>query len=160
MMRLFINNLNKIMEIIHRITGEVICESEKLSVKELAEQNKAALEDADLSGANLNGAALEGANLTGADLRAVDLRGAALDGAIFGKSKEFKSSQENPKIVADYEKKILELEEQIKCSPENLRLREKIELAKKFIGQVAEDHQGTMTGTAAKHFLFNYENNT
>ena len=121
------------MEIIHRITGEIICESENLSVKELAEQNKSNLSDADLSGADLKGANLEGAHLRGAHLEWAHLEGA------------HQTTLDN----------LISLQEK-----ENLRLREKIELAKKFIGQVAEDHQGTMTGTAAKHFLFNYENNT
>ena len=182
------------MKIINRITKKVICKSEKLSFKQLVEQNKSKLRDAylsgadlrwadlsraellgadlsnaDLSGANLrwadlrgddlSGADLRGAHLWGANLRGADLRDADLEGVIFEKSEEFKSSQENPNIVQGYKKKILELEEQIKSSPENLRLREKIELAIKFIGQVADSHPGTMTATAAKHFLFNYENN-
>jgi hypothetical protein len=78
------------MNQIKNLLGEVICEGE-LSIKALAEKNKANLSYASLGGADLigayltgarlNGAWLNGAYLTGADLRGADLIGADLRGA-------------------------------------------------------------------------------
>ena len=52
------------------------------TVKQLAEMNRANLQEVDLEGANLQGADLEGANLMGAILWGANLRGANLQGAI------------------------------------------------------------------------------
>ena len=62
------------VKILNWITGSVIYESEKTTVKE-------AVVDANLCGANLRGADLRGADLRGADLRGADLRDANLYGA-------------------------------------------------------------------------------
>ena len=62
------------VKILNWITGSVIYESEKTTVRD-------AVIDANLRGANLRGANLRGANLRGADLYGANLRGADLYGA-------------------------------------------------------------------------------
>ncbi len=62
------------INIVNWITGSVIYESEKETIKE-------AVVDANLRGANLRGANLRGADLYGANLRGANLRGANLYGA-------------------------------------------------------------------------------
>ena len=70
------------MKIVSRWDSDkVLAESEKETVKKVAEDNKADLRGANLRGADLYGANLRGANLYGADLRGADLRGANLYGA-------------------------------------------------------------------------------
>ncbi len=69
------------INIVNWITGSVIYESEKETLKEAvvdANLRDADLYDADLRGANLRGADLYGANLRRADLYGADLRGADL----------------------------------------------------------------------------------
>ena len=58
---------------LRRINGEIIAEGDK-TIRELAEENCANLQEADLRGADL-----WGADLREADLRGADLRGANLD---------------------------------------------------------------------------------
>jgi hypothetical protein len=62
------------IQILNWITGTVIYESDKPTLKE-------AVVEANLRGANLRGADLRGADLYGANLRGADLRGADLYGA-------------------------------------------------------------------------------
>ena len=68
-------------KILNRITKEIICENESLSIKDLAVKNKYDLREADLQGADLWEADLRGADLREADLQGADLRGADLWGA-------------------------------------------------------------------------------
>lgn len=81
------------MKIKHSVSGKVLFESKKESIKETvieavqkgAELRGANLEGADLRGADLRGADLKGANLGGAYLVGADLEGADLKGAdLFG----------------------------------------------------------------------------
>jgi hypothetical protein len=67
------------IQILNWVTGQVIYESDKPTVKEAVVD--ANLRDADLRGADLRGADLYGADLYGADLRGADLRDANLRGA-------------------------------------------------------------------------------
>ena len=65
------------MKIVSRWDSDkVLVESEKETVKEVAEVQKANLRGADLRGADLYGANLYGADLYGADLRGANLYGA------------------------------------------------------------------------------------
>ena len=69
------------IQIKHRITGSVLFECDKESIKlavEFAVSQKADLRGADLSGADLRCADLSGADLSGADLRGAYLSGADL----------------------------------------------------------------------------------
>jgi uncharacterized protein YjbI with pentapeptide repeats len=75
-----------VIEIKNRFTGEVKFTSEKSTIKEVCQDNKANLSEADLyeanlSEANLRGANLYEANLYGADLSEANLSGANLSGA-------------------------------------------------------------------------------
>ena len=67
------------MKIKQILTGKILYESKKETIKETVEE--AARHEADLSGANLLGADLSGANLRGADLWGAYLWGANLQGA-------------------------------------------------------------------------------
>jgi hypothetical protein len=70
-----------VIEIKNRFTGEVKFTSEKSTIKEVCQDNKADLSGADLRDANLYGADLREANFYEADLSGADLRGANFYGA-------------------------------------------------------------------------------
>jgi hypothetical protein len=70
-----------VIEIKNRFTGEVKFTSEKSTIKEACEDNKADLYGANLYRANLYGADLRGADLYGANLYGADLCGADFYGA-------------------------------------------------------------------------------
>jgi hypothetical protein len=65
-------------KILNKITQEIICEHESLSIKDLAVKNRYDLRFANLRGANLRFADLRDANLRFADLRDANLRFADL----------------------------------------------------------------------------------
>jgi hypothetical protein len=67
------------MNILKRLNGDIIDQSDTLSIRELAEKNKNNLNYADLSCANLSNADLSNADLSNADLSYADLRGTDLD---------------------------------------------------------------------------------
>lgn len=64
---------------LYRTSGELIAESETMSLKELVEANKHDLKYADLNNANLSGADLKSALLSNVDLSGADLTDACLD---------------------------------------------------------------------------------
>ena len=70
-----------VIEIKNRFTGAIKFTSEKSTIKEAVQDNKANLRGANLYGADLYGADLSGANLRGADLRGADLSEANLSEA-------------------------------------------------------------------------------
>ena len=85
-----------VIEIKNRFTGEVKFTSEKSTIKEAIQDNKANLSWADLSGADLSEADLRWADLSGADLRGADLSWAELQNAKFygkGGATKIKKSQ-------------------------------------------------------------------
>ena len=65
-------------QILNKYTDEVICESDNLSIKELAQNNNANLYNANLINANLRNANLRNANLENANLRNANLENANL----------------------------------------------------------------------------------
>jgi hypothetical protein len=65
-------------QILNKYTNKVICESDNLSIKELAQNNNANLRNANLEDANLEDANLVNANLVNANLRNANLRNANL----------------------------------------------------------------------------------
>ena len=81
------------IKILNWITGSVLYESDKATVKE-------ALVDANLRGANLRGANLRGADLRDSDLRVANLRGADLHGAALHGAKLYGSNL--AKLPTDY----------------------------------------------------------
>ena len=76
-----------VIEIKNRLTGEVKFISEKSTIREACQDNKANLREADLYEANLRGADLSGADLSGANLSEANLRGADLSEADFMNTK-------------------------------------------------------------------------
>ena len=73
-----------IIKIKNRWSGDVICESSEMTLKDLVNTNIANLRGANLGGADLRGADLRGANLRGAYPGGADLRGVYLGGADLG----------------------------------------------------------------------------
>jgi hypothetical protein len=69
------------MNILKRLNGDIIDQSDTLSIRELAEKNKNNLSYADLNGTNLRGANLRGAELYGAELSNANLNGTYLNDA-------------------------------------------------------------------------------
>jgi hypothetical protein len=69
-----------VIEIKNRFTGEIKFTSEKSTIREACEDNKADLRGADLSGADLSGADLYGADLRGANLSEAKLHNAKFYG--------------------------------------------------------------------------------
>ncbi len=65
-------------QILNKYTNKVICESDNLSIKELAQNNNANLRNANLRNANLEDANLVNANLVNANLVNANLRNANL----------------------------------------------------------------------------------
>lgn len=68
-------------QILNIYTNKVICESDNLSIKELAQNNSSNLRDANLYNANLEDVNLIDANLRNANLGNADLRNANLEDA-------------------------------------------------------------------------------